>query len=158
MVKYKQRIFLGKVKKLSPEEIELRWIVGVGCVSARILKLVGHVISGFHPCQVPQVACSLPVLDTANSVPVTRGVHALAAIVSCRPELFRPEELLARLIDQHRVVSNAAAIVIQIVRTFGFRVIGRTIYRQISLMKNRELVLVQMLVLGEIRAGSKFDP
>src|SRR5579864_1244948 len=53
---------------------------------------------------------------------------------------------------------HGAAVVIQIVRTFRVSVIRTAVDCQISAMVNRELILIEMLVLGEVGPAIELDP
>src|SRR5713101_9473914 len=108
--------------------------------------------------QVPQVARAVPIVAAADRVPVSRRVHALSAVVGGVPQILRPEEWLIRLVDEHRVMGYCSAIVIQVVRTLGIGVVCCAVNRQVSMMKNRELVLVQVLVFRKIGTGGEFNP
>ena len=43
-------------------------------------------------------------------------------------------------------------------RTLGFGVVGAAVNRQIPVVKNSELILVEMLMLGQIRTTVEFNP
>src|SRR5579859_1722183 len=53
---------------------------------------------------------------------------------------------------------DRAAVVIQIVRTFCVRVIRTAVDGKIAAMVNRELILIEVLVLGEIWPTIELDP
>src|SRR5579872_5299421 len=55
-------------------------------------------------------------------------------------------------------MSHRAAVVIQIVRTFGVGVIRTAVDGKISAVVNRELILIEVLVLGEIWPAIELDP
>src|SRR5260370_40839992 len=106
VVEDNQHLGARNVKEFSGEELKLGWVVGVGGVAFRILKCTRYIISDVHVRQVPQVARAVPVITAANRVPVARGVRALPAVVGSRPKILRPEEWLARLVDEPLVVGK----------------------------------------------------
>src|SRR5690348_5715407 len=53
---------------------------------------------------------------------------------------------------------DRAAVVIQIVRTFGVGVIRTAVDCKISAVVNRELILIEVLMLGEIWPAIELDP
>ena len=93
-----------------------------------------------------------------HGIPIARGIHALSAVVGRRQNIVCPEELLRRIVDQHGIVRHGAAIVIQIMRTLGLGVVGAAVDCEITVVVNGELVLVEMLMLGEIRTAIELDP
>src|SRR5262249_39034404 len=107
---------------------------------------------------IPQIACTLPVAAASDCVPIARRIHALPAVIGCGQQIVGPEELLHRIVNKNGVVSHGSAIVVEIVRTFRVGVIRAAVDGQISPAVNRELVLVEMLMLGEVRAAIEFDP
>src|SRR6266568_5902212 len=111
-----------------------------------------------HGAQIPQVASMLPVCWAPNRVPKARGVHSLTAVVSCWQQILRPEEFFSRIVNQHRIVSYGAAIIIEVVRALAICVISATVDRQVTLMVDRDLVLIEVLVFGQIRTTIEFDP
>src|SRR6266498_1621509 len=100
----------------------------------------------------------VPVVSAANRIPIARRVHALPAVVGRRPKILRPEKWLVRLVNEHRVVRNRPAIVVQIIRTLGLGGGGCAVDYQISMMKNRELILIQVLMFREIGTGGELNP
>ena len=107
---------------------------------------------------VPQVAGAVPIRFAANSVPVARGIHALAAIVGGGHQIVGPEEVFRRIVDQHRIVRDGAPVVVEIVRTLSVGVVGAAVDRQISAVVDGEMVLVEMLMFGEVGAAVELDP
>ena len=106
----------------------------------------------------PQVTRSLEVFPAPNRVPVARRIHSLAAVVCRRPEVLCPEKLLARLVNEHRVVCDRATVIVQVMRTLGVRVVGATLSRQIPFVINDKMILIEMLVLSEIWTGVELNP
>ena len=91
-------------------------------------------------------------------VPETGRVHPLTAVVGRRPQVLAPEETLARLVHEHRVVRDRAPVVVQVVRALGVGVVGARVERKVALVEDRELVGVEVVVLGEVGAAGELDP
>src|SRR5258705_12813249 len=107
---------------------------------------------------VPEVTRAFEIFTTANGIPITGRVHALAAVVGSGPKIFGPEEFFSRLINQHRVVSDGAAVVVQIVRALSVGIVGATFGGQIAFVVDGEMVLIKMVVLGEVGTRIEFNP
>ena len=147
-----------RVDELSREALHLRRVIGAGDVAPRVVEFARHVHRGLHPPQVPEVARTLEVLAAADGVPVARGVHALAAVVRRRQEVLAPEERLARLVDEHRVVGDGAPVVVEVVRALRVRVVHPAVDGQIALVVDDEVALVEVVMLGEVRSRVELDP
>src|SRR5258705_1234144 len=106
----------------------------------------------------PQVTRAFKFCTTANRIPITRRVHALPAGVGSGLKIFGPEGFFSRLINQHRVVSDGAAVVVQVVRAFSVGVVGATFGSQIALVVDGEMILIKVVVLGEVRTRIKLNP
>src|SRR6185503_17568249 len=103
-------------------------------------------------------ARALKIFATSDRVPITRRIHSLAAVVCRRPKVLGPEKLFTGLVNEHRVVRDRAAVVVQIVRTLGVRVVSAALSREISFVVDDEMVLVQVIVFSEVRARVELDP
>ena len=55
-------------------------------------------------------------------------------------------------------MGHSAAVVIQIVRTFRVGVVRAAVDCKISAMVNRELILIEVLMLGEVGPAIELDP
>ena len=53
---------------------------------------------------------------------------------------------------------DRATVVIQIMRTFGVCVVSAALSREITFVIDDEVILIEVIVLREIRAGVKFNP
>ena len=91
------------------------------------MVLAGHIVNGAHGTKVPEIACAIPILAAADSIPKTSGVHALASVICGGQDIFRPKELFGRVKDQDGIVCHRAPVVIQVMRTLGIRIIGAAI-------------------------------
>src|SRR5439155_24580091 len=107
---------------------------------------------------VTEIAGALEIFPTADGVPVARGVHALPPVVGRGPEVLGPEELFPWLVNQHRVMRDGAAVVVQIMRTFGVGVVGPTLGGEIAFVVNDEVVLIQVIVFGQVGTRIEFYP
>ena len=73
--------------------------------------------------------------------------------------LFSPQKKrLARLVHEHRVVGDGAPVVVQVVRALGVRVVGAGVEGEVALVVDRELVRVEVVVLGEVGTAGELDP
>src|SRR6185503_10699854 len=127
-------------------------------IAARVMICGGLIVRRLHISGVPQITSAFEIFTTANRIPITRRVHALPAVVGSGPKIFGPEELFSRLINQHRVVSDGAAVVVQVVRTFSVGVVGATFGSQIAFVIDGEMVLIKVVVFSEIRTRIELNP
>src|SRR5436190_23817633 len=100
----------------------------------------------------------IPVLAAAYGVPKPRGIHPLASVIRGGKHIFGPKEFFGRIEDQDGIVRHGAPVIIQIMRTLGVGVIRTAVDGQVSLVVDRKLILIEMLMLGEIRSAVEFDP
>src|ERR1044072_177483 len=153
-----QDIVSRRICDLACESLHLRWLVRVRRIAACINVRPVSDIRDFHVAGGPQVTCSFKIFPAPHRVPVARRIHALAAVISSRPQILGAENLLARLINKHRVMRDRSPVVVQIVRTLRIGVVSATLSCQIALVINDEMVLVEMIVLCEIRTGVELYP
>src|SRR2546422_11091870 len=107
---------------------------------------------------IPEVTRALEIFAAADGVPIARGVHTLAPVVGSGPEVLGPEEFFPRLINQHRVVSDGAAVIVQVVRTFSVSVVGATFGGEITFLVNEEMGLIKVIMLSEGWTRIELDP
>ncbi len=153
-----EHVIVWRVSHFTCEVLHLGRLVRSCSVAARVVVDARPVVSDFHPSCVPEVACALEIFPTADSIPVTRRIHALASVIGRRPQILGPEEFFAGLVNQHRIVSNSATIVVQVMRTLCVSVVGPTLGSEISLVVNEEMILIKVIVLGEVWTRVEFNP
>ena len=153
-----QHVLGGRVHELAREALHLGGVIRPRDVAPRVVEGAGHVDGRLHPRDVPQVARAAEVLAAAHGVPVARRVHALAAVVGRRQQVLAPEERLAGLVDEHRVVGHGAAVVVEVVRALGVGVVHPAVDGEVALVVDDEVPLIEVVVLGEIRARVELDP
>src|SRR5438477_7759464 len=100
----------------------------------------------------------IPVLVAAYGVPKPCGIHPLASVIRGRKHIFGPKEFFGRIEDQNGIVRHGAPVIIQIVWTLGIGVISAAVDGQVSLVINRELILIEMLMFGEVWSAIEFNP
>ena len=157
-VEHDERSRRLEVRELAGEPLELRRLVGPRRVGAGVVVVAGRRLHRREGAPVPQVARPLPVLEAADGVPEARRVHALAAVVRRVPPVLAPEEALAGLEDEHRVVGDRAAVVVEVVRALGVGVVGAAVDREVALAVDREAPGVEVVVLREVGAAGELDP
>src|ERR1700752_190318 len=133
-------------------------MIGISCIATGVNVRAVRVIGNFHLTRGPQIPRALEIFPAPNSIPIARRVHSLSSVVSSWPQVLGPEKLFAGLVDEHRVVCNGPAIVVQIVRALCIRIVGPTLSCQITLVINNEMILVEMIVLTEIWTRVELDP
>ena len=69
-----------------------------------------------------------------------------------------PEELFRRIVNQYGIVSDRAPVVVEIVRALAVGVVSPTVNGQIATVIDRDLVLIEVLMFGEVWAAVEFDP
>src|SRR5665213_109128 len=106
---------------------------------------------------IPQIARLFPIDTTTDRIPEARGIHALTTVIRSFQQIFRPEKMFFRIEDQHRVVRDGAAIVVQIMWALRLRVIGAAVDGKVPAVINGEMSAVQMLMLGQVRSAIEFD-
>src|SRR5215468_10390800 len=111
--------------------------------------LAGDIVHPAHGAKIPQVTGTLPVAAAPDGVPIPRGIHALPAVVGCGYQVVGPEELFLRIVNKNGVMRYRPSIVVQVMRTLGVGVVRPAIDRQVSPVVDRELILVEMLMLRE---------
>ena len=143
--------FAGEAPKLVPR-------IGVAGIAHRIVILTGNIVNHTHGPEVPNITGSIEVFGTSNSIPVAGGIHPLPAIVGSGQNIVRPEELFCGIVDQDGIVRHSSTVVIQVVRALRVGVVRTAIDRQVTAVINRELVLVEVLVFGEIWTAVELNP
>ena len=126
-VEDEQRTMAGHVDDFTREAPQLVAGICVARIAHRVMVVAGFAIDHPHGREIPEFPRTVPIVAVVDGVPVTGGVHPLSAVIGRRQQIVGPEEFLGRIVYQHRVVSDGAAIVIQIMRTLDFGVVGSAV-------------------------------
>ena len=63
-----------------------------------------------------------------------------------------------RIVNQYGIVSDCAPVIVEIVRALAVGVVSPTVNCQIAAVIDRDLVLVEMLMFGQVRPAVEFNP
>src|SRR6266508_753707 len=157
-IKNHEHVILSCVSYFTSEVLHLGRVVGARGVTARVVICARLIVGRLHMSGIPEVTRALEIFAAADSVPIARRVHALPPVVSSGPEVLGPEEFFPRLIHQHRVVSDSAPVVVQVVRTLSVSVVGATFGGEITFVVNQEMVLIKVVVLSEVWTRIELNP
>ena len=152
-VEHEQHVGSRQPEQLAHEALELARLVGARAVAARVVVAA----------RAPDSKASMRPRSQRSRV--RRQSSRLRTEFQKRDESMRwPPSLaaghwfspqkkrLARLVHEHRVVGDGAPVVVQVVRALGVGVVGARVDGQVALVVDREVVRVEVVVLGEVRA------
>ena len=153
-----EQIRRRRIENFTRELLQLFARICVAGIAHRVVVLAGHMIHYAHRAKIPQIASMLEIFRAADRVPEAGGVHALPAVVGCRQKILRPEEFFRWIINQYGIVSDGAPVIVEIVWALAVGVVSPAVDRQITAVIDRDLVLIEMLVFGQVRPAIEFNP
>src|SRR3954452_20008192 len=153
-----EHVLLRCIENFACEFLQLFARICAAGIAHCVMVLAGHTIHYAHRAQIPQIASPLEILRAADTVPKAGGVHTLPAIVCRRQEILRPKEFFRRIVDQYRIMSDRAPVVVEIVRALAIGVISPAVDCQITAVIDRDLVLIEMLMFRQVRPAVEFNP
>ena len=157
-IENEQRIRLLDVEQFARKSLHFLRCICTRGVAKRIVIRSGPVIDHAHAAKFPEFLHPVPVLQAAYGIPESRRIHPLPAIVGGFPLVVRPEKVLFRVVNQHGSCGQSCAGSSSDSADSLSRCSPLPVNCQISPMIDSEMILAQMLMLGEVRSAIEFNP